>query len=363
MKNTYESIAPKLETDVPSITRTAMALLIGTAGGCAFYAANVPLPWMLGALFATMAAAIFRAPIEAPNQMRPAVVAVIGVLLGSRFTPEILPQISTWAGSVTVLIGYVVAVALTIVPFYHFVGKLDWTTSYFAGMPGGLNEMIEIGEASGAKVAPIILAHSLRIVVTITLIAFWFRIVQGASVGGTLVALPVDLADGDAILLLGCAVLGSWIGLRLRLTAPTLLGPMVLSAALHLTGITHSTPPSLLVNVAQIILGSALGCRFHDVHPKALLRAGGLSVAATVLTLTIALGAGLAMRGLTGVQIDQAMLALAPGGLTEMGLIAIAIHSDVAFVALHHIVRIVFVLLVAPLTFRLVSDRQANKPN
>jgi uncharacterized membrane protein AbrB (regulator of aidB expression) len=46
-----------------------------------------------------------------------------------------------------------------------------------------------------------------------------------------------------------------------------------------------------------------------------------------------------------------------------MGLIAIAIHSDVAFVALHHIVRIVFVLLVAPLTFRLVSDRQANKPN
>ena len=362
-KNTYEISGSNLEIDVPSITRIAAALLIGTAGGCAFYATNVPLPWMLGALFATMAATICGAPIKAPNQMRPAVVAVIGVLLGSRFTPDILSQISAWAGTVTVLMGYVVAVALTVVPFYHFVGKLDWTTAYFAGMPGGLSEMIEIGEASGAKAAPIILAHSLRIVFTITLIAFWFRIVQGASVGGTLVALPADLAAGDAILLLGCAVLGSWIGLRLRLTAPTLLGPMVLSAALHLTGITQSSPPNLLVNVAQIILGSALGCRFHDVHPKALLRAGVLSVAATVLTLTLALGAGLAMRGLLGVQIDQAMLALAPGGLTEMGLIAMAIHSDVAFVALHHVVRILFVLLVAPLTFRLVSDRQANKPN
>ena len=67
------------------------------------------------------------------------------------------------------------------------------------GLPGGLSEMIEIGEASGAKAAPIILAHSLRIVFTITLIAFWFRIVQGASVGGTLVALSADLAAGDAI--------------------------------------------------------------------------------------------------------------------------------------------------------------------
>ena len=144
-----------------SIRRIAAALLIGTAGGCAFYATNVPLPWMLGALFATMAATICGAPIEAPNQMRPAVVAVIGVLLGSRFTPDILSQVSAWAGTVTVLMGYVVAVALTIVPFYHFVGKLDWTTAYFAGMPGGLSEMIEIGEASGAKAAPIILAHSL----------------------------------------------------------------------------------------------------------------------------------------------------------------------------------------------------------
>jgi len=316
---------------------------------------------MLGALFATMVAAISRAPIKAPSSLRPAVVAVIGVLLGSRFTPDILLQLGAWAGTVAVLLGYVVSVAVIVVPFYHFAGKLDWTTAYFAGMPGGLNEMIEIGEASGAEAAPIILAHSLRIVVTITLIGLWFRIGQGAGMGRSFSATPLALSFGDASLLMGCAVLGSWIGKRLRLTAPTLLGPMVLSAALHLTGITHSTPPALLVNVAQIILGTALGCRFYDVKPKALLRAGMLSSAATVLTLTLALAAGLAMRGFAGVEVDQAMLALAPGGLTEMGLIAMAIHSDVAFVALHHIVRVLFVLLVAPFTFRFVLRLRANR--
>ncbi len=342
------------------LKRIALALSIGTVGACVFFLLHVPLPWMLGALFATMVAAVFRAPIEAPSRLRPAVVAIIGVLLGSRFTPDVLAQAGAWVGTIAVLMGYVVAVALTVVPFYHFVGKLDWTTAYFAGMPGGLSEMIEIGEAKGADPAPIILAHSLRIVVTIALIAFWFRIVQGTSVGRSFAGSPLAMSGADATLLLACVVLGCWIGLKLRLTAPTLLGPMVLSAALHLTGVTESTPPGLLVNAAQVILGTVLGCRFQGIDSKALLRAGILSVAATVLTLSVALGAGLTMHGLAGVPVNQAILSLAPGGLTEMGLIAMAIHYDVAFVALHHVFRILFVLTFAPLAFRVISGHRSN---
>jgi uncharacterized membrane protein AbrB (regulator of aidB expression) len=58
------------------------------------------------------------------------------------------------------------------------------------------------------------------------------------------------------------------------------------------------------------------------------------------------------MQAWAGVAVDQALLALAPGGLTEMGLIALAIHADVAFVALHHVARILFVLVLAPIAAR-----------
>lgn len=343
---------------MPDLQRIAFALGLGFAGACAFYLLHLPLPWMLGALAATMFAAVARAPVAAPARMRPAVVAVIGVLLGSRFTPDVVAQAQAWIGTVTVLLGYVVVVGLTVVPFYRYVGRLDWTTAYFAGMPGGLSEMIEIGEANGGKAAPIILAHSLRIVVTIALIAFWFRIMQGQTVGRTLSTAPLAISPFDALLLLGCAVIGSWLGMRLRVTAPTLLGPMVLSAALHLTGVTESTPPALLVNAAQVILGTILGCRFQGISPGTMARAGALSIGATVLTLLLALGAGLLMRGWAGIGVDQAILALAPGGLTEMGLIAMAIHADVAFVALHHVARIMFVLMIAPLVFRLLASRR-----
>lgn len=124
-----------------------------------------------------------------------------------------------------------------------------------------------------------------------------------------------------------------------------------------MTGATERVPPMVLVNTAQLILGTVLGCRFLGVGLKTLVPAAAPSVGATVLTLGLALGAGSAMQARTGVRIDQALLAQAPGGLTEMGLIALAIHADVAFVALHHVVRILFVIILAPLAFRLLIGK------
>ncbi len=226
-----------------------------------------------GGVFATMTAAVAGAPVSAPARIRPAVVAVIGVLLGSRFTPDVLGQVGIWSGSVAILMVYVVTVALVVVPFYRFAGRFDWVTAYFAGMPGGLSEMIEIGEASGAKPAPIILAHSLRIVVTIALIAFWFRIVEGQDVGASILLSEMPLTWVDATLMLACAILGSVLGKRLHFPAPTFLGPLLLSAVLHLTGATDSVPPSLLVNAAQVILGELINNRLvpNAMEPRALI--------------------------------------------------------------------------------------------
>ncbi len=343
-----------------TLPRIALALGIGASGGALFYFLGLPLPWMLGALFATMAASVVNAPILGPARLRPAVVAVIGVLLGSRFTPDIIAEASTWIGTVAILFVYVVTVALVVVPFYRFVGKFDWVTAYFAGMPGGLSEMIEIGEASGAKPAPIILAQSLRIVVTIALIAVWFRIVEGHDVGTSMDVAAVPLTWIDALLLIASALLGSVIGIKLRFPAPTFLGPLLVSAVLHLTGMTESAPPALLVNTAQVLLGTVLGCRFLGIDARTLVPAAALAFGATTLSLGLAMVAGLAMWHLAGIGSDQALLALAPGGLTEMGLIALAIHADVAFVALHHVMRILFVIVLAPLTFRLLVARRPN---
>jgi len=341
---------------LPTLARIASGLALGTLGGLVFYALSLPLPWMLGALFVTMAAAIAGLPVMGPLRLRPAIVAVIGVLLGSRFTPAVIGQAGEAVVTISILLVYLAAVAAVVVPWYRFVARQDWITAYFAGMPGGLSEMVELGEAKGADVPAIVLAHSLRIVLTIGLMAVLFRLVLGYDVGaaGAAVARKA-LGWQDAAALIACAVLGALLGRKLRLPAPDFLGPLILSAAIHMAGFTESAPPGLLINAAQIALGTILGCRFLGIDTRMLFRAGLLSLGATALTLGLAVAGAFAMQAATGVGIDQAMLALAPGGLTEMGLIALAIHADVAFVALHHVVRILVVIVLAPVLVRLVQ--------
>ncbi len=334
--------------------RLVLGLSIGLVGGVTFWLLSLPLPWMLGALFATMIAGVARVPVRGPDRIRPLLVAVIGVMLGARFQPELLDRVAVWTGTLSLLLLYLVAVGAVVVPYHRFVGRMDWPTAYFAGMPGGLAEIVEIGEANGAKVRPVVLAHSLRIVLTISAIAIWYRVVQGLQVGAATAGMQGWPAWDEALILLAAAVGGSLLGRWLRLPAPTFLGPMFVSAVLHVTAVSEIAPPMMLVNLAQLLLGTVLGCRFYGVSPRELRDAGALALGATALTMALAFAFARAMQAVAGVPADQAMLALAPGGLTEMGLIALAIHADVAFVALHHVVRILAIIVAAPVVFRLL---------
>ena len=334
--------------------RMALALGLGAVGGWAFWWLTLPLPWMLGALFATMVAAVGGLPLAAPSRIRGAVVAVIGVLLGAGFTPALLQQIGDWSltlGGLALYLGVSLAV---LIPWFRGVGGFDPRTAYFAAMPGGLSEMVELAEGAKADVPRVILAQSLRIVTTIAVIAVWFRWVQGVPVGQVAgQAGFAELAARDLGILAGAAVAGSALGILLRLPAPTLLGPMIVSAALHLTEVTRSAPPAELVVLAQVVLGTILGCRFAGISARALLPAMGLSLGATLIMLGLALGFAVVLHRLTGQGADQLLLAYAPGGLTEMSLVALALHAEAAFVATHHVVRILLVIVAAPILFRL----------
>ena len=67
----------------------------------------------------------------------------------------------------------------------------------------------------------------------------------------------------------------------------------------------------------------------------------------------------LAVSALTGQGFLSALLAYAPGGVAEMSLIALATDADPAFVAVHHLARIIFVVLSVPVLTAWVARRRA----
>lgn len=161
--------------------RFALALALGLSGGYLAHRANLPLPFMLGAMTVCTVAAILKAPVAAPSVIRPPMSAVIGVMLGSGFSPDIVGQFVRWWPAVIGLALFMLACGVSVIFYFRRFGGYDPATAYFAGMPGGLIEMIQLGEERGADTRVIALTHSARILLIVMTLPFAIQWIEGIS--------------------------------------------------------------------------------------------------------------------------------------------------------------------------------------
>ncbi|MSP50745.1 MAG: AbrB family transcriptional regulator [Alphaproteobacteria bacterium] len=336
-----------------------LSLGLGVAGGAIFAYYRLPLAWMIGAMCANTAASMLGYDVKVPRQLRALMIVVLGVLLGASFTPDLPARVGAWWPTLLALFAYVgIGTGLLFVYFHRLCGY-DPATAYFASAPGGLNEMVAVGGAMGGDERMIALTQACRVLLVVLAIPFYFRFFGGyippasvlPEIGGG------DLSLYEAGILVVCGVVGATVARLLRLPAYAMLGPMVLSAAAHMAGLSAATPPALLVAVAQVVLGSAVGARFAGTSVRQVRDGMLLSAGATAALMAVTVAFSLALGRFTGLSADNVLLAFSPGGLAEMSLVALALQSDAAFVATHHIARILIVITCAPLAFRLARRK------
>jgi len=340
-----------------SYRRLALALAIGAIGGTIADYLNLPLAWMIGAMLATSVGALSGLPIAVPGGLRAGMIMVLGIMLGSAFNPSLLESITSWLFSLMMLVPYILTAILLCLLFLRFVASYDPVTSFFAAAPGGFNEMIMVGGAMGGDERTIALSHSLRVLLVVSVVPFWFVLTEsysGADASRSIGPALSEMESFDTLLLIGC-VLGAPLAKWARLPAANLVGPMILSAAVHLAGLTDDRPPALLVAAAQIAVGSAIGCRFTNISLARIGRALVIALGLTAILLAIAAFFAYVIHIITGLPTNALLLAYAPGGLAEMSLVALSLNVDAAFVATHHIMRIVLIVLFAPLVFKIYA--------
>ena len=332
------------------------ALLLGTLSGALAHWVGLPLPWMLGPMIGTTIAAMAGVPLAGPNRLRPLVVPVIGVLLGAALTPQSFAALGQWGVTFGLLPPFLLVTAGAAFVVYRRIGGLDTPTAFFAAMPGGLNDMGLLGAAHGGDERRIALAHATRILVVITCVVLFYGLVLGAQApgpGGNWVGLDAPSLR-DWVILGACALIGAPLGQALRLPAAPVFGPLILSGVAHLTAFVTIAPPTVIVIVAQIVIGTVIGCRFRGIPVREVLRDIGLGTVASLAMIAVAAAFALLIRALTGTDLVQAFLAYSPGGLAEMSLLALAMQQDAAYVSITHVVRLFIVIGLADLVFRLI---------
>jgi uncharacterized protein len=332
--------------------RVAAALALATLGGGLFAYLGVPLPWLLGALVLTTASSIAGFTYAIPSPLRQSMIGVVGVMLGSTFTPERLSADTGWLPSLVALPVYILVVGAVIYAYLRWRSDLDRTSVFFAAAPGGLSEMIALSDQMGGDVRSVSLVHATRL----TFIVLTIPLLAALEAPATMpAAAPVPLAVTDVLILFVLALAGYALALRLRLPAAAFLGPLLGSTLAHVTGWVDAAPPYALLAIAQLVIGSAVGERFAGVPLGVVRRAMLLGAGATLLMLAVTLAFATLLSGMTGHALLLLLLAFIPGGFTEMSLIALAMGVDPAFVVTHHSFRVFLVILIALPAFLLLQ--------
>jgi membrane AbrB-like protein len=347
----------------PPLHKILLALAIGSAGGWFASYLQMPLAWMLGAMCATTVAAMSGLPVALPVVFRMAMMGVLGVMLGSGFAPEILSRIGDWVISLTGLAIYTLIATGVVAIFLRKVAGYDPITAYFSAAPGGLSEMVVIGGQNGGDERIISLTHTLRIMLVVMALPLLLQLIFGYTPGPRPSGgIPlVDSQPFDMLVLTFCGIAGFTIARLARLPAASILGPMVFSAAFHLSGLTDAKPPTEFVAAAQVVVGATIGCRFAGVGLKLVGRTILPSICSTVILVSGGLLFAALLNPLTGLPTIGLFLSFAPGGVAEMSLIALALSIDAALVATHHIIRIFFIVVFTPLIFRLLPARMIGR--
>ena len=345
---------------MPHILTTLALLALSGLAGFAAQAIGTPLPFMLGplassALIATALPERLPQGYRFPTWLRLVFIAIIGLMIGSQVTPALFTEAHHYAltlGAVTLFVGLAHGLGYAV---FRALGGYDSTTAFYASTPGGLYESIEMGEAAGADMTRLMMQQFLRIIVVVTLLplglSLWLGEPVGSAAGQSLARGDVPWSDLPLVALAGLAGLG--VGHVLRLPAGQMTGPMAVAALLSLTGWLSFDIPQWLVNLAQMVLGTALGMRFTGLSRGLLLRGAGLALVSVGGMLAIGVGLAALLQRMTNEPVDVLVISLAPGGVTEMALVALSLQANPAFVTLHHIYRILLTVVALGVITRL----------
>ena len=132
---------------------------------------------------------------------------------------------------------------------------------------------------------------------------------------------------------------------------------MALSGLFYTFEIINARFPETFINIALVVLGTALGTRLNGLKLKELFyfTFHGLIVSAILVTVAMITAYILTYAGFDFI---PTFLSFSPGGVHEMVMISVAYKIDPIFVSYHHFLRIFLIVIFLPLL--LSKFRQSN---
>ena len=333
--------------------RFLLIFLAGFVGGTGAFFMGAPMPYMLGGIFGSACFVLWyerggRTLPQVTRWVRQVFMSIIGAMIGSRFSPEILTLLPQFWISGIVLLPFIMICHAGSYAIMRGIGRYERRDAYFASLPGGIVDSIALAEKAGADVRIVTAQHFTRIILVVTSVPLLFLFVEGEVVGslaGESLA-TANYTALDVVLILGIAAVGLAGGLLVRLPVAHMMGPLILALVLTVSGTVSIEVPPWMGHLAQFMVGTALGSQFTGMSRKLLARGLGYGLIVGVYMLAVGSTIAYFLTDYVPADFSVMFVSFAAGGLAEMSLIALSLNFNPVVVALHHLVRIVLTIWV-----------------
>ena len=334
-----------------------LTLAVSAAGGLVATLLGLPAGWLMGGALAVTAAAMAGLPVCLPDRLRDVAFLLIGMSMGASVAPDSLSLMASWPVSLAALVLELVLIITLTGWMLVRVFRLDPGTAYLSSFPGHLSFVMGIAAAGMGDTRQIVIIQVIRILMLTICVPI------GA------VFLPIDhfappvatafLDIGQLLALAAGCIVAGLVFLWLKVPAGFVLGAMAAATTAKLGGLYTEAMPAPLVTVTFVLTGALIGSRFAGITRAEFVNAAKGGVIATAMTVGIVTVVSYGVSLLVDMPFGQIWLGLSPGALEGMGALGIALGYDTAFIAVHHVIRLLLLSFAIPTVVVLIRRREA----
>ena len=320
--------------------------LVSAASAVVFETIDFPLGAMIGPIFAVgILAYLTRESPEPGIDATDFAIMLIGIVLGSQVTPEVLNHAEKWPMSMLLLLLTMVLILFTLGRLNQQLLGMGKVSAHLAGAPGNLATAVAIAHQLDGSISQVAIYHSLRLAFLTVITPLIFYVPEAHNA-------PRAFGSSDFmiwILLLAFAWSMTQALKKLRVTTPGLFAGTIVTALINLSEIAPVNPPSFFISIAMIIFGWQIAI---DVLKQGLLilsKTIAPAICANVLAIILA-AIGAYITHLTiDLPLSDTLLAFMPGGFQVMPVVALETGADGLYVTTHHLVRVLAMGMLIPL--------------
>ena len=323
--------------------------------------AGLPSSYLFAALLLGLAVALARpGRVDVPPVVFVAAQAVTGVALGAYVRSSSLAALGHAWLPVTLVSAGTLGLSIAVGAALGHFTSIDAPTGALGMVAGGASGIVAMADELGADDRFVAFMQYLRVLIVVLLTPLFITVAfPGHHEGGGSAAVGPTLGDGKGWLLgLGIAVAGALLARLARVTAGSLLGPMILSAAVTLA-VPHGefTVPPLLQQSAFALIGLQVGLRFTSDTVRELGRLVLPVVVCIAALLVGSFGLAILLELTTSVTLLDAYLATTPGGLYAVLAVAFGAGANTTFILAVQGLRLLVMVLLAPVVVRSLTRR------